>query len=107
MSRKIYCLIKAYDSEEYAKAFINTGEMYCKTLEEFNEINDDNERGDRFEGGLSLVFKRKTSRCHSRLEMGMTRVLNTVDIGSQDLAGPTSFSSLQFLPASICFACMR
>ncbi|UNU29648.1 hypothetical protein [Aeromonas hydrophila] len=52
MSSEIIVLIKIFDKEEYADAFINNGEMYCRTLGSFKEINDD-VRGDRFEAASS------------------------------------------------------
>ena len=47
--QKIVLLIKVFDNEEYADAFIQTGEMFCKTIGQFKQIEGDVARGDRFE----------------------------------------------------------
>ena len=50
MISRIYMLIKVFDKEEYADAFIQKGEMFCKTLGDFKKIEDDDVRGDAYEG---------------------------------------------------------
>lgn len=50
MESRIYLLIKVFDREEHADAFINQGEMYCRTLGEFKRIEGDEVRGDAYEG---------------------------------------------------------
>lgn len=50
MSSRIYMLIKIFDKEEYADAFIQKGEMFCRTLGDFKKIEDDSGRGDPYEG---------------------------------------------------------
>ena len=50
MSSRIYMLIKVFDKEEYADAFIQKGEMFCRTLGGFKKIEDDDVRGDAYEG---------------------------------------------------------
>ena len=67
MTKKILLLIKVFDKEEYADAFIQTGEMFCKTIGEFKRIEGDAARGDQFEAlsdwhqpdrvSLTLSFK--------------------------------------------------
>lgn len=69
MNSKIVLLIKIFDKEEYADAFINSGEMYCRTLESFKDLEGDVERGDIYEGAtdwhqpdqvsLTISFKDK------------------------------------------------
>lgn len=49
MTKKIALLIKVFDKEEYADAFIQTGEMFCKTIGQFKQIEGDVARGDQFE----------------------------------------------------------
>jgi hypothetical protein len=49
MNMRIYMLIKIFDKEEYADAFIQKGELFCKTLGEFKKIDVEDGRGDRFE----------------------------------------------------------
>ena len=49
MTRKIALLVKVFDKEEYADAFIQTGEMFCKTIGQFKQIEGDVARGDQFE----------------------------------------------------------
>ena len=88
MSKKIYCLIKACDREEFAKAFINAGEMYCSTLKEFKEIEGDDERRDRFEG-TSHWFQPKDIKMSFTIRNVNNQVINTIDLGESDLAGPT------------------
>ncbi|MHC8309953.1 hypothetical protein ACYZUC_10105 [Pseudomonas sp. GT1P32] len=47
--KKIVLLVKVFDKEEYADAFIQTGEMFCKTIGQFKRIEGDVARGDQFE----------------------------------------------------------
>lgn len=49
MAQKIVLLVKVFDKEEYADAFIRTGEMFCKTIGQFKQIEGDAARGDQFE----------------------------------------------------------
>ncbi len=49
MTQKIALLVKVFDKEEYADAFIQTGEMFCKTIGQFKRIEDDAARGDQYE----------------------------------------------------------
>ena len=49
MKEIVLLLIKFFDKEEYADAFINSGEMLCRTLQEFKCMYDE-ERGDKYEG---------------------------------------------------------
>lgn len=49
MSSRIYMLIKVFDKEEYVDAFIQKGEMFCRTLGDFKKIIDDYVRGDAYE----------------------------------------------------------
>ena len=49
MSSRIYALIKVFDKEEYADAFIEKGELFYRTLGAFKGIEDDEVRGDQFE----------------------------------------------------------
>jgi len=87
MSKKIYCLVKIYDDEKHAKAFIDTGEMYCNTLKAFKKRADDNERGDRFEGA-SQWFQPKDIKLSLTLGNENGEVLYTISNVEQDLAGP-------------------
>lgn len=50
MTSRIYLLIKVFDKEEYADAFINEGQMFCRTLGDFKRIEDGGLRGDVYEG---------------------------------------------------------
>lgn len=69
MTQKIVLLVKVFDKEEYADAFIQTGEMFCKTIGQFKRIEDDVARGDQFEAPsdwhqpdrISLTFSFKTT----------------------------------------------
>lgn len=49
MSSIIYALIKVFDKEEYADAFIKNGELFSRTLGDFKGIEDDEIRGDEYE----------------------------------------------------------
>lgn len=68
MTQKIVLLIKVFDKEKYADAFIQTGEMFCQTIGQFKRIEDDAARGDQFEApwgwhqpdGISLAISYKT-----------------------------------------------
>lgn len=67
MNAKIVLLVKVFDQEKYADAFIQTGEMFCKTIGQFKQIECDAARGDKFEApsdwhqpdrvSLTLSFK--------------------------------------------------
>lgn len=41
MGSRIYMLVKVFDKEEYADAFLQHGEMLCRTLGEFKRIEGD------------------------------------------------------------------
>jgi len=68
MTQKIVLLVKVFDKEEYADAFIRTGEMFCKTIGQFKRIEGDVARCDQFEApsdwhqpdriSLTLSFKK-------------------------------------------------
>lgn len=68
MATRIYLLIKVFDKEEYADEFIRTGEMFCKTIKQFKEIEGDVARGDQYEAvsawhqpqGVKLTISYKT-----------------------------------------------
>lgn len=68
MSKNIYLLVKVFDKEEYADAFIRKGEIFCKTIGQFKQIEDDAARGDQFEAlsdwfqpdQISLMLSHKT-----------------------------------------------
>jgi hypothetical protein len=49
MNQRIILLVKVFDKEEYADAFVLTGEMFCKTIGQFKKIEGDGARGDPFE----------------------------------------------------------
>jgi hypothetical protein len=49
MKSRIYMLIKVFDKEEYADAFIQKGELFCRTLGDFKNSDEEDRRGDRFE----------------------------------------------------------
>jgi len=49
MTPNIVLLVKVFDKEKYADAFIQTGEMFCKTIGQFKRIEGDVARGDQFE----------------------------------------------------------
>jgi hypothetical protein len=50
MVPRIYLLIKIFDKREYADAFINQGEMFCRALGSFKRSEDSDFRGDIHEG---------------------------------------------------------
>jgi hypothetical protein len=97
MSKKIYCLIKTYkrEDEKYAKAFVDAGEMYCQTLKKFKETDDGNARGDEFEG-TSHWFQAKDTTMSFTVRNENDEVLNAINIGESDLAGPTVFQPVIF-----------
>lgn len=49
MKTHIIALIKIFDKEEYADAFIERGEMFCRTIGDFKVIEDGELRGDAYE----------------------------------------------------------
>lgn len=55
MNAKIYTLIKIFDTEAHADAFIENGEMYCRTLGHFKKLEDGELRGDVYEGIISWL----------------------------------------------------
>ncbi|MGC5809079.1 hypothetical protein [Ralstonia pseudosolanacearum] len=50
MNSRIYLLVKIFEKEEHADAFVEKGEMFCRTLGDFKKIEDDEARGDAYEG---------------------------------------------------------
>lgn len=69
MTTRIYLLIKVFDTEAHADAFIQKGELFCRTLGCFKKLDENNGRGDRFEAvtgwhqpdqiKLAITFKDK------------------------------------------------
>lgn len=49
MTTRVYLLIKVFDKEEYADAFIQKGELFCRPLGDFKLVDDDAVRGDPYE----------------------------------------------------------
>lgn len=49
VTSRIYLLIKIFDQEEHADAFLQRGELFCRTLGDFKR-DDDAFRGDKYEG---------------------------------------------------------
>ncbi|HEX8964354.1 MAG TPA: hypothetical protein VF801_15225 [Rhodocyclaceae bacterium] len=84
--RRIYLLIKIFDKEEHADAFLHQGEMFCRTIGEFRRTFDDESRGDKYEGvtdwhqpgqvKLTISYKDGEGIDHS------------INIDEKDLAGP-------------------
>lgn len=87
MGKKIYCLIKTYQTEEFANAFLNTGEMFCNTLEAFKKIEDDSARHDKYEGS-SQWFQPKDVKVRLTVGSHNGGVLHSLNLGESDLAGP-------------------
>ena len=54
MKTRIYLLIKIFDKEEYADAFMQKGELFCRTLGDFKKSDEEDGRGDRFEAVTDL-----------------------------------------------------
>lgn len=84
MSPKIVLLVKVFDKEEYADAFIQTGEMFCNTIGQFKRIENDTARGDQFEA---------PSDWHQPDRISLTLSFNTPDgeeksFQIEGLAGP-------------------
>lgn len=75
-SSEIHFLIKIFDKEEYADAFIHKGEMFCKTLDEFKHL-EDVKRGDKHEA---------TVGCYQPDKMEVA--INGEVIPRDSLAGP-------------------
>jgi len=49
MEKNILLLIKIFNKEEYADAFIEKGELFCRTLGDFKKCDDNDGRRDKFE----------------------------------------------------------
>ncbi|WP_306715772.1 hypothetical protein [Burkholderia dolosa] len=75
MGSRIYLLVKIFEREEHADAFVEKGEMFCRTLGDFKKIEGDEARGDAYEGvtdwhqpdkiSLVLSYKDKDGLDHS------------------------------------------
>jgi len=50
MGSRIYLLIKIFEKEGHADAFVEKGEMFSRTLGDFKKIEGDEARGDAYEG---------------------------------------------------------
>lgn len=69
MTTRIYLLIKVFDTDVHADAFIKKGELFCRTLGYFKELDGDDSRGDKFEAvtdwyqpdqiNIAMTFKDK------------------------------------------------
>ena len=89
MGSHIVLLIKIFDKEEYADAFINNGEMYCRTIGDFKSIDDEGIRGDAFEGATDWHQPDKISMAISYSDSGGVKHSVTLS----DLAGPVIMQS--------------
>jgi hypothetical protein len=87
MGKKLYCLIKTYETKEHADAFLNTGEMFCNTLEAFKRREGDSARCDKYEGS-SQWFQPQDVKVRLTVENENGGVLDTIVFGESDLAGP-------------------
>lgn len=84
MKSRIYLLIKVFDKEEYADAFVEKGELFCRPLGDFKGIKDGDKRGDRFEAVTDWHQPDRIT-----LTLSVTRedgVRHTIP--AEDLAGP-------------------
>lgn len=86
MSSEIILLIKIFDNEEYADAFINEGKMYCRTLETFKGIDDDGVRGDKFEAASCWYQPDQITMDLSYVDD--KNIKKSIQLTGADLAGP-------------------
>lgn len=89
MKKRVLCLIKIFDNEAYADAFINHGEMFCRTLTGFKNIDDEVFRGDRFEGVTDWFQSKNVSMNVSYKDNHGVKYSFPVD----DLVGPVVLQS--------------
>lgn len=84
MNKKLISLIKVFDKEEYADAFLQKGEMFCKTIGQFKKIEGDEARCDQYEA---------PSDWHQPDQISLTLTFKSPDgeeksLELKDLAGP-------------------
>ncbi|HUX91217.1 MAG TPA: hypothetical protein VMV48_11080 [Gallionellaceae bacterium] len=97
MKKIIYCLVKIFNKidEVHADSFLNSGEMYCRALKKFKEIEDNETRGDRYEG-LTHWIQPKDAIITLKLEKSIEGVPNEIIIKENDLAAPTVIQSTEY-----------
>ncbi|MCS3455317.1 hypothetical protein M2366_001384 [Aeromonas sp. BIGb0405] len=86
MDSRIMLLIKIFDKEEYADAFLNNGEIFCQTLESFKKIEDAGVRGDTYEAVSSWYQPDQVSLIISYKDDA--GVEHKIPLMPSDLAGP-------------------
>ncbi|GBH26109.1 hypothetical protein [Burkholderia vietnamiensis] len=87
MAKRLLLLVKFFDREEYARRFLEYGEMYCRPLADFKSIEDGDVRGDRYEA-VSHWLQPKGVKIEITPHTPDGMPLDTIHIKESDLAGP-------------------
>ncbi len=95
MEKTILLLIKIFkeEDERFADSFLENGEMYCQTLNAFKAIEDDNVRGDKYEGVTHWFQPEAVAITLSRTIDGS---VFTHTIPSNDFAAPITISTTAY-----------
>ena len=83
--RVIHLLIKIFNKESYADAFLKKGQLYCNSLEYFRKLESNDGRGDNLEGAV-FIYQPKDISPIEILKPNTNEVLATIK--QNELRGP-------------------
>jgi hypothetical protein len=83
MAERIYALLK-FGKREHLQRLRNEGSLYLNTLQYFQELESDPERGDPFEGSETIIQPKDLGESFIDTPTRLGRIA----ISPQDLAGP-------------------
>jgi len=97
MKKIIYCLVKIFKDcdEVYADKFLNDGELYCQALKNFKAIEDNEVRGDRYEGLIHWI-QPKDCIISIKLLENIVNIPSEITIREADLAAPTALQTTEY-----------
>lgn len=94
----IYCLIKIFKDcdDTYANNFLNHGELYCQALKNFKAIEDNEVRGDKYEGLIYWVQPKDCVISIKFPENIPTNFPKEITITETDLAAPIAIQTNEY-----------
>ncbi len=102
MKKIIYCLVKIFKDNDkvYADSFLKNGEMYCQALKKIKEIEDNETRGDRYEGLIQWI-QPKDIIMTLKLEKSIEGIPDEIIIKENDLAAPVAMQTTEYDPYNV------
>jgi hypothetical protein len=97
MKKIIYCLVKIFKDcdSEYADNLLNSGELYCQALKNFKVIEDNEVRGDKYEG-LTHWIQPKDCVISLKLPENIADLPTEITITEADLTAPTAIQTTEY-----------